>query len=495
MKKLFISIIAVVCCMTASAVGAQPIAGDGSKACPYQIATLENLLWFAENVNSDKNHASTCAILTADITMNEGVLDSYGNLNSGSFEAWTPIGNDVELYFGEFNGNGHTISGLYLENTGANNKQHQARVEATCLTDGNIEYWHCPDCNTYFTDEACTASATGIAIAALGHDFTYTPYRTSTCTSEGDVEHWHCNRCGKDFNTGEEMASEDHVISGSLKIPCKESDAIVVGMDNGKIYDDCHTFTPPEAGEGETTIATVTLGEGVISMKIKNGEETAYSLNETKPLETFFAHTFTLTANQDPDHIENYYSTFYTSECAYKLPASVKAYIGTVGKYGGANVLNLTKTDTIHAGEAVILRAQPANTADKQTGITLMPSCNRRLASKDNKLTGTDVAVDALGPDDYALTLGQKGVGFYNWSGRPLGAHKAYLRWSGSKITSSGSFGFVFDDGTVTGIGSQEIPFVPDATGTYNLSGIPVDDSYDGIVIKDGKKYISNGPM
>lgn len=384
---------------------------------------------------------------------------------------------------------------VVLPKIGHENKEHQARVEATCLTDGNIEYWYCPDCNTHFTDEACTTPTTEITIAALGHDFTHTPYTTSTCTSEGVVEHWHCGRCGHDFDTGDEMASEDHVISGSLTIPCKESDVILVGMDEGKIYDDCHTFTPPTEGEGETLIATVTFDGDAVKMKVKNGEETAYSLNGNKPLETFFAHTFTLTANQDPDHIENYYSTFYTSECAYKLPASVEAYIGTVGKYGGANVLNLTQTDTIHAGEAVILRAQPANTADRQTGITLMPSCNRRAASEDNKLTGTDVAVDALGPDDYALTLGQKGVGFYNWSGRPLGAHKAYLRWSGSKLTSSGSFGFVFDDGTVTGIGSQEIPFVPDATGTYDLSGIPVDDSYDGIVIKDGKKYISNGPM
>lgn len=125
------------------------------------------------------------------------------------------------------------------------NKQHEDYTEATCLTDGNIEYWHCPDCSTYFTNEACTASTTDYIIAALGHDFTYTPYHTSTCTSEGDVEHWHCNRCEKDFNTGEQMASEEHVISGSLILPCKESDAIVVGSDKGKIYDDCHTFTPP----------------------------------------------------------------------------------------------------------------------------------------------------------------------------------------------------------------------------------------------------------
>ena len=72
-------------------------------------------------------------------------------------------------------------------------------------------------------------------------------------------------------------------------------------MDEGKIYDDCHTFTPPTEGEGETLIATVTFDGDAVKMKVKNGEETAYSLNENKPLETFFAHTFKLKANQDPD--------------------------------------------------------------------------------------------------------------------------------------------------------------------------------------------------
>ena len=372
-------------------------------------------------------------------------------------------------------------------------KQHQDYTEATCLTDGNIEYWHCPDCSTYFTNEACTASTTDYIIAALGHDFTYTPYRTSTCTSEGDVEHWHCNRCGKDFNVSEQMASEDHVISGSLKIPCKESDAIVVGMDNGNIYDDCHTFTPPEAGEGEMTVATVTFGKEMLMMEIKNGEKISYSFNATNPLETFFAHTFTLTANQDPDHIENYYSTFYTSECAYKLPddGSVKAYIGTVGKYGEADVLNLTPTDTIHAGEAVILRVRPANTAGKQAEITLMPSCNWRAASKYNKLTGTDVAIAALRANDYALTLGQYGVGFYNWNGRALGAHKAYLTLSDGQPAPLRSFGFRFDDGTTTGIPAA-ISDLPQDDAIYNLQGQKVDGSYKGLIIKNGQKVYNH---
>lgn len=112
MKKIILSIIAVVCCMTASA---DPQNVNGV----YQLGSKEDLTWFANYVNSVNNTA--CAILTADITMNEGVLNSDGRLNSGSFEAWTPIGNDVELYFGEFNGNGHTISGLYFNDEERNN--------------------------------------------------------------------------------------------------------------------------------------------------------------------------------------------------------------------------------------------------------------------------------------------------------------------------------------------------------------------------------------
>ena len=201
------------------------------------------------------------------------------------------------------------------------------------------------------------------------------------------------------------------------------------------------------------------------------------------------AHTFRLTANQDPAHTENYYSTFFTSECAYKLPddGSVKAYIGITGKYGEADVLNLTPTDTIHAGEAVILRVQPANTAGKQTEITLMPSCNRRAASPDNKLTGTDVAIAALGATDYALTLGRNGVGFYNWDGRALGAHKAYLTLSDGQRAPLRSFGFRFDDGTTTGIPAA-ISDQPQDDAIYNLQGQRVDGSYKGLIIKNGQK-------
>ena len=93
----------------------KPSTGDGSKNSPYQIATLGNLLWFANSVNG--GNPSACAILTEDITMNTDVLNEDGDFNSEYFIDWTPIGGSGLEYCGEFDGNGHTISGLYFKNT------------------------------------------------------------------------------------------------------------------------------------------------------------------------------------------------------------------------------------------------------------------------------------------------------------------------------------------------------------------------------------------
>ena len=120
--RFFLSVALLLCCITASAVGTQPSAGDGSQANPYQIATSDNLVWFADYVNT--GHPTANAILTTDIVVNSGVLYADGTLNGTPQNIWTPIGgfngggND---YSGEFNGNGHTISGLYFNDGSKNN--------------------------------------------------------------------------------------------------------------------------------------------------------------------------------------------------------------------------------------------------------------------------------------------------------------------------------------------------------------------------------------
>lgn len=73
----------------------------------YQIANYGNLVWFQEYVNAGNQKVN--AILTADITANENLLDESGNVQGTPKYKWTPI----DKYQGIFNGAGYTISGLY----------------------------------------------------------------------------------------------------------------------------------------------------------------------------------------------------------------------------------------------------------------------------------------------------------------------------------------------------------------------------------------------
>ena len=100
----------------------KPDNGDGTEGEPYQISTAAELYWFAGLVNGtlegERQNTAAYAILTEDITLNKDVLDD-GNLNNGTFEQWTPIGEYGEdgerAYTGTFDGNGKTISGLYID--------------------------------------------------------------------------------------------------------------------------------------------------------------------------------------------------------------------------------------------------------------------------------------------------------------------------------------------------------------------------------------------
>ena len=64
-----------------------------------------------------KKNLSANAILTANITVNTGILDENKNLVSKSdLTEWEPIGTRWSPYTGTFDGKGYTISGLYFNN-------------------------------------------------------------------------------------------------------------------------------------------------------------------------------------------------------------------------------------------------------------------------------------------------------------------------------------------------------------------------------------------
>lgn len=90
----------------------------------FQIKNAGNLYWFAEYVNA--GHTTANAILVDDITINPGEMTVNGQ-GEVKFDGnaptyiWTPIGTASNSYKGTFNGNGYTISGLYMNDPAEDN--------------------------------------------------------------------------------------------------------------------------------------------------------------------------------------------------------------------------------------------------------------------------------------------------------------------------------------------------------------------------------------
>ena len=104
----------------------RPAQGDGSSSNPFQISNAKELAWFREWVNgtytvsgseSATTHLNACAKLTADIDLKDFcyAADASQNLEELS---WVPIGRNIERdYKGTFDGNGKTITNLYINAT------------------------------------------------------------------------------------------------------------------------------------------------------------------------------------------------------------------------------------------------------------------------------------------------------------------------------------------------------------------------------------------
>ena len=48
---------------------------------------------------------------------------------------------------------------------------HHEFVDATCTTDGNIEYWECNLCHKFFSDELLTQGVSTLVVSATGHEY------------------------------------------------------------------------------------------------------------------------------------------------------------------------------------------------------------------------------------------------------------------------------------------------------------------------------------
>ena len=94
----------------------QPSEGDGKTGNPYIITKAEELAWFRDQVNSGNNFI--CAKISEDVEVIDMSTVCHAEDKSQNLEelSWEPIGkNDFGYqYWGTFDGNGKTITNLYI---------------------------------------------------------------------------------------------------------------------------------------------------------------------------------------------------------------------------------------------------------------------------------------------------------------------------------------------------------------------------------------------
>ena len=157
----------------------QPSKGDGKVGNPYIITKAEELEWFRDQVNSGQY--SICAKIADNVEVIDMSTVCHAADKSQNLEekSWVPIGNrNIVKYRGTFDGNGKTITNLYINasqtsqnNMGLFGYTYQSTIKNLTFENANVTN---------------TQSNTGILVGKAGYGSTLQNIKISkTCQIKG----------------------------------------------------------------------------------------------------------------------------------------------------------------------------------------------------------------------------------------------------------------------------------------------------------------------
>lgn len=102
--------------------------------------------------------------------------------------------------------------------------EHFVAVDASCETEGNVEYWFCVECEQYFADQDGdkSISYSQVVIHVLGHDRQEVAAVAPTCNTPGNTAGYTCSRC--DYTTVQTLpAGHDMTHHAEVPVSCFEN--------------------------------------------------------------------------------------------------------------------------------------------------------------------------------------------------------------------------------------------------------------------------------
>ncbi|NMP36587.1 MAG: hypothetical protein GX051_00465 [Clostridiales bacterium] len=179
----------------------------------YQLDSADDLFWFSGAVNH--GHLGINGILAGNIDLNPGyVFGKDGIVSGGSTpKTWKPIADfdGEKLYSGVFDGNGKTISGLYIDENGTDNRGLFSYSSGTIK---NLSIENSYICGNTNVGGVCGSNVgTGNITNCTNRGFVSGEDSVGGVCGRNDGENATINNC---FNSGEIFSSDSFACVGGV---------------------------------------------------------------------------------------------------------------------------------------------------------------------------------------------------------------------------------------------------------------------------------------
>ena len=139
--------------------------------------------------------------------------------------------------------------------------------KVTCVTSGLLEHYYCSGCATYFLDEAATQAVQwkDLTVGKIAHrNIQHKPSVSPTLTTDGQVEHWYCPDCQSYYldEKGTIKVSQENTVLAAgtwspdftVEVPVGR-DPIVLQLTDTQIIDGAQA-RPEQSSGDKSTYAT-----------------------------------------------------------------------------------------------------------------------------------------------------------------------------------------------------------------------------------------------